>query len=33
MAETMGPGSTIITVIVDRRDRYFAEYPDEHYVV
>ena len=33
MAETMDPGSKIVTVIVDRRDRYFAEYPNEHYVV
>ena len=28
-----GNGSKIVTVIVDRRDRYFAEYPNEHYVV
>ncbi len=33
MAKTMEPGSKIVTVIVDRRDRYFAEYPNEHYVV
>lgn len=33
MAKTMRPGSKIVTVIVDRRDRYFAEYADEHYVV
>ena len=33
MAKTMDPGSKIVTVIVDRRDRYFAEYPSEHYVV
>ena len=33
MAMTMDPGSKIVTVIVDRRDRYFAEYPNEHYVV
>ncbi len=33
MAKTMEQGSTIVTVIVDRRDRYFAEYPNEHYVV
>ncbi len=33
MARTMEKGSKIVTVIVDRRDRYFAEYPHEHYVV
>jgi cysteine synthase len=33
MAKTMKPGSRIVTVLVDRRDRYFAEYPNEHYVV
>jgi cysteine synthase A len=33
MAKTMKPGSKIVTVLVDRRDRYFAEYPNEHYVV
>ena len=33
MAKTMDPGSKIATVIVDRRDRYFAEHPDEHYLV
>ena len=33
MAKTMEKGSKIVTVIVDRRDRYFAEYPNEHYVV
>ena len=33
MAKTMKQGSRIVTVIVDRRDRYFAEYPTEHYVV
>ncbi len=33
MAKTMEPGAKIVTVIVDRRDRYFAEYPNEHYVV
>jgi len=33
MAKTMEKGSNIVTVIVDRRDRYFAEYPNEHYVV
>ncbi|KAA3647890.1 MAG: cysteine synthase family protein [Chloroflexi bacterium] len=33
MAKQMEPGSRIVTVLVDRRDRYFVEYPDEHYVV
>jgi cysteine synthase A len=33
MAKRLGPGSKIVTVIVDRRDRYAAEYPNEHYVV
>jgi len=33
MAQSMDKGSRIVTVIVDRRDRYFAEYPNEHYVV
>ena len=33
MAKKMKKGSRIVTVLVDRRDRYFAEYPDEHYVV
>jgi cysteine synthase A len=33
IARKLGPGSKVVTVIVDRRDRYFAEYPNEHYVV
>ena len=33
MARKMKKGSKIVTVLVDRRDRYFAEYPNEHYVV
>ena len=33
LAKQMEPGSRIVTVLVDRRDRYFAEYPNEHYVV
>lgn len=33
MAKNMSKGSKIVTVLVDRRDRYFAEYPNEHYVV
>jgi cysteine synthase len=33
LARKMEPGSRVVTVLVDRRDRYFAEYPHEHYVV
>ena len=33
MARTLGRGSRIVTVLVDRRDRYLSEHPDEHYVV
>ena len=33
MARNMPKGARIVTVLVDRRDRYFAEYPYEHYVV
>ena len=33
LAKSMGKGSKIVTVLVDRRDRYFAEYPNEYYVV
>jgi cysteine synthase len=33
LAKKMKSGSKIVTVLVDRRDRYFAEYPNEHYVV
>jgi cysteine synthase A len=33
MAKKIKKGSKIVTVLVDRRDRYFAEYPNEHYVV
>jgi len=33
LAKRMKKGARIVTVLVDRRDRYFAEYPHEHYVV
>ena len=33
LAKSMPKGSRIVTVLVDRRDRYFAEYPNEQYVV
>ncbi len=32
-AKKMKKGSKVVTVLVDRRDRYYAEYPNEHYVV
>lgn len=33
LSKKLKKGSRIVTVLVDRRDRYFAEYPNEHYVV
>lgn len=33
VAKRMKPGQNIVTVIVDRRDRYLGEYPYETYVV
>ena len=33
LARGMKKGTRIVTVLVDRRDRYFAEHPNEHYVV
>jgi cysteine synthase len=33
LGKKMKKGSRLVTVLVDRRDRYFAEYPNEHYVV
>jgi cysteine synthase A len=33
LAEELGDGANIVTTIVDRRDRYFSEYPQEQYVV
>jgi cysteine synthase len=33
MAKEMDNGSKIVTILVDNRDRYFAEHPNEHYVV
>ncbi len=33
LAREMGDGARIATVLVDHRDRYFAEHPNEHYVV
>jgi len=33
VAKKLGKNSNVVTVLVDRRDRYFSEYPNEHYVV
>jgi cysteine synthase A len=33
IARTLGRGANVVTVLVDRRDRYFPEYPREHYVI
>jgi cysteine synthase A len=33
LSKKLKKGTRIVTVLVDRRDRYFAEYPNEHYVV
>jgi cysteine synthase A len=32
-AKKMKKGANVVTVLVDRRDRYFSEYPKEHYIV
>lgn len=33
IAERMKPGQNVVTVIVDRRDRYLDEYPNDIYIV
>ena len=33
IAKKLKPGQTVVTVLVDRRDRYYLEYPEEHYVI
>jgi cysteine synthase len=33
LAKKMKKGENVVTVLVDRRDRYFPEYPKEHYVI
>lgn len=33
IAQKLGKGANVVTVLVDRRDRYFPEYPREHYVI
>ena len=33
IAKKLGRGANVVTVLVDRRDRYFPEHPREHYVI
>ncbi len=33
VAKKMKKRANVVTVLVDRRDRYFSEYPEEHYIV
>jgi cysteine synthase A len=33
VAKSLGKGANIVTVLVDRRERYFPEHPREHYVI
>ena len=33
LAKKLGPGANVVTVLVDRRERYFPESPHEHYVI
>ena len=33
VAKKLGAGANVVTVLVDRRDRYFPEHPKEHYVI
>jgi len=33
VAKKLGEGANVVTVLVDNRDRYFTEYPNEHYVI
>jgi len=33
IAKELGRGANVVTVLVDRRERYFPEYPREHYVI
>jgi cysteine synthase len=33
IAKRLGKGANIVTVLVDRRERYFPEHPLEHYVI
>ena len=33
VAKKLGRGANVVTVLVDRRERYFPEVPHEHYVI
>jgi cysteine synthase A len=33
IASRLGPGKNIVTMIVDRRDRYLGEFPEERFIV
>ncbi len=33
VAKKLGKGANVVTVLVDSRDRYLPEYPNEHYVI
>jgi cysteine synthase A len=33
IAQRIGKGKNVVTVIVDRRDRYLSEYPNDIYIV
>jgi cysteine synthase len=33
VAGKLGKGANVVTVLVDRRERYFPEHPLEHYVI
>jgi len=33
IARKLGKGANVVTVLVDRRERYFPEHPREHYVI
>ena len=33
IAQRLGKGKNVVTVIVDRRDRYLGEYPNDIYIV
>jgi cysteine synthase len=33
IAKRLGNGANVVTVLVDRRERYFPEHPREHYVI
>jgi len=32
-AKKLGRDAKVVTVLVDRRDRYFSEHPTEHYII